>query len=149
MFDARKLVTLVMLAIFTGAVLIALTLPSQAAFMPFLVGIPGILLCLAQLFIDFTSPPAPRKDKAKASADDAQSEAQMFLWLALFTGVLIGFGFLCGGPILVLLFVRFSSRDSWLNAAFAGSGTWCVLYGVFHVLLGLRLFPGLILKALF
>ena len=73
----------------------------------------------------------------------------MFLWLALFTGALLGFGFVIGGPIIVTAFVRFSSRDSWQNALFAGAGTFAVIYGVFIWMLELSLFHGLILEAIF
>ena len=148
MLDGRKITTLVMLAVFTGAVLIALTLPSKAAFMPFLVGIPGILLCLAQLVIDIRGPAVEPKGHRGGDDGEGRTEFQMFLWLFLFTFALIGFGFLWGGPVIVAMFIRFSSRDSWSNALFAGAGTFAVLFGVFVWLLELRLFPGLIVKAL-
>jgi hypothetical protein len=149
MLDGRKITTLVMLAVFTGAVLVALTLPSKAAFMPFLVGIPGILLCLAQLVVDFRGAEVAAKAPKGGGEDEGRTEFQMFLWLFLFTFALIGFGFLWGGPVIVAMFIRFCSRDSWSNALFAAAGTFAVLFGVFVWLLELRLFPGLILKALF
>ena len=62
---------------------------------------------------------------------------------------LVGFGFVIGGPVIVTAFVRYSSRDSWKNALFAGAGTFAVLFGVFIWLLELSLFPGLIIEALF
>jgi bacteriorhodopsin len=148
MFDMRKLVTFVMLGIFTAAVLVALTLPTKAAFMPFLIGIPGILLCFAQLIIDFKADDSQASENVKESSDDSRTEAQMFVWLGTFTAVLIGIGFIWGGPLLVTLFVRFGSRDSWRNALFAGAGTLAVLFGVFVILLELHLFPGLIIELL-
>jgi hypothetical protein len=44
--------TLVMLAIFVTMVVIATGYPTGASFMPFVVGIPAILLCLLQLVLD-------------------------------------------------------------------------------------------------
>jgi len=44
--------TLVMLAIFVTMVVIATGYPTGASFMPFVVGIPAILLCLLQLALD-------------------------------------------------------------------------------------------------
>jgi hypothetical protein len=146
MFDMRKTVTLVMLGIFTGAVLIALTLPSQAAFMPFLVGIPGMVLCAAQLVIEFTTAEDAPKASQKDGFDDSRTEAQMFAWLGIFTAFLIGIGFQWGGPIVVALFVRYGSRDTWGNACFAALGTFAVLFGVFVWLLELHLFQGLLIE---
>lgn len=45
--------TLFMLALFVVMVGMATQFPEQSRFMPFVVGIPGILLCLVQLFLDW------------------------------------------------------------------------------------------------
>jgi hypothetical protein len=148
--SGRNATTLVMVAIFGGACLIALGLPSKAAFMPLLVGIPGLLLSLAQLAVDNlghgTGTEGTETEMAAAAANRrrGRSEAQMFGWLTAFTLGLLGFGFLLGGPVLVVLFVRFATRSSWPNAFFAGAGTLAVLYGSFNLLLGLPLFEGLL-----
>ena len=150
--NARFLTTLVMFALFVGACVLAMGLPTKAAFMPLLIGIPGALLCGAQLILDLRrGPDAPKKAAQSDNAEDesAQSEAQAFGWLALFAVALLGFGFVVGGPIIVGAFVRFSSKDSWKNAAVAAGGTFVVLWGVFIWLLELILFKGLILEALF
>lgn len=152
-FNARIMTTLVMLGMFSGGCLLALGLPTKAAFMPLLVGIPGTLLCFIQLVIDLRHGRAERaaaalKSTADSAPDDGRSEAQMFLWLALFTIALIGFGFIIGGPVIVALFIRYSSKDTWLNAIFAASCTFAVLYGVFLWLLELSLFPGLVIEYL-
>jgi hypothetical protein len=147
-FDGRLLTTLVMLALFVGACLMALALPAKAAFMPLLIGVPGVLLCAAQLVIDLRRPPAPEAPERETSAD-ARSEVEVFVWLGLFAGALTGLGFLVGAPLVVAGFVRFSSRESWQNAIFAGAGTFAVMYGVFVWLLELSLFPGLLLERLF
>lgn len=156
MFNGRIITTLLMLALFLGATVMAIFLPAKAAFMPLLVGIPGVLLCLAQLVIDLRISAHPTEALAATEGpsddeepEDARTELQMILWLFLFTITLVCFGFIWGGPVIVTLFVRFSSRDSWMNAVFAGAGTFAVLFGVFIWLLELKLFPGLILRALF
>jgi|GEM_PF-1062618 len=147
--NARFLTTLVMFALFVGACILALSLPTKAAFMPLLIGVPGALLCGAQLILDLRrGPDAPKEPVEEAGDASAQSEAQAFVWLALFSVALIGFGFVYGGPIIVGLFVRFSSRDSWKNAGIAAAGTFIVLWGIFIWLLELSLFEGLILGAL-
>ena len=145
-FDGRVMTTLVVLVLFGGACVLALGLPSQAAFMPLLIGVPGTLLCLWQLIADMRR---PRAERTAEAAGDARSEAEIFLWLAVFTVALIGFGFLIGGPLVVAAFIRFSSRESWLNALIAGLCTFAVLWGVFRWMLELSLFEGLLLEWLF
>lgn len=49
---AKSPMTLVMLAIFVVMVGVATTYPAGARFMPFVVGIPAILLCLLQIMLD-------------------------------------------------------------------------------------------------
>lgn len=148
-FNARTLTTLAMFVLFAGACLMAMQLPQKAAFMPLLIGVPGTLLCAAQLVIDVIR---VRRDgsefRAAETADDnsGQSETAAFLWLGLFSVALIGFGFVVGGPLIVGAFVRFSSRDSVPTALFAMAGTFAVLYGVFIWLLELSLFRGLIIE---
>lgn len=49
---SNSFMTLLMLAIFTGMVLIATRYPPGARFMPFVIGFPAIGLCVLQLFLD-------------------------------------------------------------------------------------------------
>lgn len=146
-FDGRTFTTLVMLALFAGACILALDLPQKAAFMPLLVGIPGTLLCLWQLILDLRR--TPDETVSTESAAKGRSETEVFLWLAGFAVALIGFGFVIGGPIIVFLFVRFSSDESTKNALVAGAGTFAVIWGVFIWLLELPLFEGLVLETFF
>jgi len=145
-FDGRTATTLAMLALFAGACLLALGLPQKAAFMPLLIGIPGVILCLWQLILDLRR--APKTEEKDAKPDEGRSELEIFLWLGAFSVGLIGFGFVVGGPLVVFAFVRFSSGESTLNAFFAAAGTFAVIWGVFIWLLELPLFQGLILEPL-
>ena len=65
--------TLVMLAIFTAMVGVATTYPPAARFMPFVVGIPAIALCLLQLALDLYRRRAPEAgetgERLKAAED--------------------------------------------------------------------------------
>ncbi len=143
-FDGRKATTLFMLAVFAGSSLLALGLPAKAAFMPLLVGIPGSLLCAAQLVLDFRNGEAESRSKTDDESA-GKSETEMFVWLLLFTATILCFGFVVGGPLIVTLFVRAGSQESWPRAVFAGAGTFAVLYGVFIWLLELSLFNGFVL----
>ncbi len=55
----RSPMTFVMLAIFVAMVGVASTYPGDARFMPFVVGIPAIALCLLQLVLDHRASAAP------------------------------------------------------------------------------------------
>lgn len=146
-FDGRTATSLVMFLLFLGACLMAMGLPTKAAFMPLLIGIPGTLMCAAQLMLDLRGEREPPKPVEKANAD-SRSEVEVFVWLGLFAVVLLTLGFLIGAPLIVIAFVRFSSREPWTSALFAGIGTFVVLYGVFTLLLEQSLFEGLILEML-
>jgi hypothetical protein len=148
MFNGRIATTLVMLGLFVGACLLALGLPSKAAFMPLLIGIPGALLCAAQLVIDLRREATEPAAEAADSDGEGLSEVASFVWLGLFAGALLGFGFIVGAPIIVAAYVKFASRDTWGSALFAGAGTFAVMYGMFIWLLELSLFQGLILGRL-
>lgn len=153
-FDSKMLTTLTMLVLFGGACLLSIGLPAKAAFMPLLVGIPGVLLCAAQLVLDVRAArrvddPSETAEPPTTEKEDGRSEFEMFFWLGVFTALLLGLGFVIGGPIAVLLFVHFEKKNNWLNAMFAAGGTFAVLFGVFIWMLELTLFDGFLIEALF
>jgi bacteriorhodopsin len=67
---SNSTMTLVMLAIFVVLVGIATRYPPQARFMPYVVGIPPILLCLLQLVMD-------ARERRKAASPDMRSAAEI------------------------------------------------------------------------
>ncbi|KMK65002.1 tripartite tricarboxylate transporter TctB family protein [Puniceibacterium sp. IMCC21224] len=146
-FDGRSLISLIMFALFATACVLAIGLPTKAAFMPLLIGIPGAILCGVQLAIDLFRPRIAPTVLIEET-EGGRSETEVFAWLAAFMVVLLSLGFVVGGPLLVGAFIRISSRESWRAALFAAAGTFLVLWGVFIWLLGLSLFEGLILGPL-
>ncbi len=144
-FNGRILTTIVMLAIFAGMTVMALTYPDKARFLPLLVSIPATLMCLAQLTFDVRSALRDRPvEEAAKAALDLPREVQMFCWLALFLIGIMSFGFLIAAPVLVFAFLRFGEKEPWTSAILGGAGTWIVLYGIFTRLLELFLFEGFI-----
>ena len=144
-FNGRILTTTVMLAIFAGMSVMALTYPEKARFLPLLVGVPGTLMCLAQLAFDVRGALQDRSGEEAAKATlDLPREVKMFFWLALFLIAIMSFGFLIAAPVLVFAFLRFGESERWVTAILGGAGTWIVLYGVFTWLLELFLFEGFI-----
>jgi hypothetical protein len=68
---SNSAMTIVMLGIFLVLVGVASRYPAQARFMPFVVGIPPILLCLLQLFID------ARERRQAAETIDTRTPAEV------------------------------------------------------------------------
>lgn len=66
---ANSAMTLVMLGIFLAMVAIASRYPAEARFMPFVVGIPPILLCLLQLVLD-------ARERRRAAPDTMPSDLE-------------------------------------------------------------------------
>jgi hypothetical protein len=67
--------TFLMLAIFTAMVAVAATYPADARFMPFVVGIPAIGLCLLQLVLDLYRRRMPAAVDGRSELEKAQDEA--------------------------------------------------------------------------
>ncbi|HEU0071730.1 MAG TPA: tripartite tricarboxylate transporter TctB family protein [Alphaproteobacteria bacterium] len=68
---AKIAMTLVMFAIFAVMVGVASTYPPGARFMPYVVGIPGLVMCAIQLFLDI------RDLRANARDDDDDGKSEM------------------------------------------------------------------------
>lgn len=64
MNSGKMFMNVVMLAIFVVMVGIATQYPPQARFMPLVIGIPGIVLCLLQLFLEFRESRKPQSETA-------------------------------------------------------------------------------------
>ena len=71
---ARNPMTFVMLAIFTVMVAIASTYPAGARFMPFVVGIPAILLCLLQIWLDIRAAKEAERPRDRRSEMEIAEE---------------------------------------------------------------------------
>lgn len=160
--------TLVMLAIFSGMVGIAFQYPPGARFMPFIVGIPGIVLCLLQLLVDWRNPvvskavaepaapfigglalPEVPHEPEPSGRELVRREAIILSYFLGFVGGLLLFGFWISVPVMLVSFLRFQARLSWAAAFAAGLGGTLVLYLVFEVVLGIRLHPGFATASVF
>lgn len=135
--------TVVMLAIFVAMVAIAWQYPPDARFMPWVIGIPAIALCLLQIALDWRA--AARSD---TEAIEFSREAAMWGYFAgLVAGILV-FGFLVAIPVFLVLFIRRWGRASWrfaLGLAAAGSAA---LYLGFVKGLGVVLHAGFLTEYL-
>ena len=170
MMSGKILMNLLMLAIFVVMVGIASQYPPQARFMPMVVGIPGIVLCLLQLVLEFrehrggTGPTVrtltPNEQAQQQAAeitqqqlggepgdtDGSESRREKILWACLIALVasIILFGFWPTIPAFLVLFLRYFAGKSWTFSLGLGIGGTLVLLLVFHFGLGVVLHSGLL-----
>jgi hypothetical protein len=141
MVEGRVLVAGLMLLIFAVMVGLALTYPGEARFLPLVIGIPGLVLSLAQFVIELRG---KDEDEKVYTAEDRIAELRMFGWFAVFVFGIILFGFPYAGPIIVALYLHFSWGEKWYVSLGAAAFAWIILHGVFDYVLGLPLFEGLV-----
>lgn len=146
--------TLVMLAILAGMVLVAAQYPADSRFMPWVVGIPAIALCLLQLGLDLRAARKSRRGQPQAGGGEAdppgmvRREAAMWaFFLGLAGGVLL-FGFLLAVPLFILVFLRTWARASWPLALGLVAAASVILYLVFVEGLNVALHQGFITEHL-
>lgn len=137
-----------MLAIFGGMVGVATQYPPQARFMPLVVGLPGIALCLVQVVLEIA---ARRRATTGVTADGPGTEArrrELVLW-GSFLGLiasLILLGFWLTIPFFLLAFLRGHAKESWRFSLALSAGGSMLLALVFHVGLGVMLHKGFLLE---
>ena len=141
-----------MLTIFGGMVGVATQYPPQARFMPLVVGLPGIALCLVQVALEI----AARRRAAAGTTDGASADGpgadarrrELVLW-GSFLGLiasLILFGFWVTIPLFLLAFLRGYAKESWRFSLALSAGGSMLLALVFHVGLGVILHKGFLLE---
>jgi hypothetical protein len=167
--------TLIMLAVFVVMVAIASRYPAEARFMPFVVGIPAILLCIVQLFMDArerrkaTEEPAREAGTrsqgrpfdaaiAQAALPSAEEVAlppeeklrrELILWgyfLGFIAGILL-FGFWVAIPVFLVGFLKFQAKASWTMSLVLGLGVSIALFFVFERGLKVQLHRGFVVTS--
>lgn len=146
-------VTVLMLAIFTTMVVMALGFPANARFMPLVVGLPGIALCLLQLVLDLrgaqrarprVAGPPQEGDGEDFGRHTVRMEWLSWLYFVLFIGGVLLFGFLLAAPVLIAAYLRREAGVRSGRALIAGGLSAVVMYLLFQQALGFRLFEGLL-----
>jgi hypothetical protein len=139
-FEGRILISVIMLAILAGMVGYAATFPAEARFLPWVIGVPGVLLCAAQLVNELRSRPG----KPVAEPAERRRELMMFGWVAIFIAGILLFGFIIASPVLVAAYLHLDWRERPLAIALSAGLCWATLYLVFERALGMDLFDGLV-----
>jgi hypothetical protein len=139
--------TLVMLAILVAMVGMAAQYPPDARFMPWVVGIPAIALCLLQLGRELG---AARRAAGEAQGEPGTLPREAVMWsyfLGLVGGILF-FGFLLAVPAFLLVFLRQRARASWPLALGLVVAASLIYYLVFVEGLNVALHQGFITEYL-
>lgn len=150
MNNGRILMSVLMLAIFVAMVAVASQYPPQARFMPLVVGIPGIVLCILELARELRTAwarPAATDERFAAEqrpAGAGRRELVLWAYFIAFVAALILFGFWPSIPVFLLLFLRFAAGESWRFALGLGVVATAVLFLVFDKGLRVTLHPGFI-----
>lgn len=145
-------VTVAMLLIFSTMVVMALGFPPNARFMPFVVGLPGIALCLMQLVLDLRTSRRARQvaalpqegDEMEFGRESIRLEVVSWLYFLGFIGGVLLFGFVLAAPVLVVLYLRHMAGVRWGRALLAAGATALVMLLVFEGVLGFQLYEGFI-----
>ncbi len=151
--NGKVIMSLVMLAIFVGMVGMATAYPAKASLLPFVIGIPGVVLCLIQVVIEVTQARTSGHDGPIVPADTLadpvikQEVALIFYATGLILGILF-LGFWLAIPIFLVAFLRYRERESWtFTLAMTASG-WVVLFVLFDTILGILVHQGFLTEAL-
>ena len=139
--DGRVGLSAIMTAGFAAFVITALGYAPDARLAPLVVGIPGLILCIIQLFIDLR---AARSMRVTPAQDGSWRRAgQLMSWFGLFTLSCILFGIPFTALVLVFAFLKFDQKESLRLSFGLSAGFALALYVVFEVVLGFSLFGGL------
>lgn len=145
-------VTVLMLVIFSTMVVMALDFPKNARFMPLVIGLPGIALCLLQLALDLRASRRARSPVGRPQEGDGEDfgghtvrmEGLSWLYFILFIGGVLVFGFLLVAPLLIAVYLCREAGVRWSAALMAAAASVVVLHLLFQQVLGFRLFEGFV-----
>ncbi|MGE0004543.1 MAG: tripartite tricarboxylate transporter TctB family protein [Parvibaculaceae bacterium] len=136
--NGRIMTSLVMLLVFAFFVSQAAFFRPEAALMPLLVGLPGLVLSLVQFVVDLRAGRNRKDDEPIVS----RGERPIMVWLILFTLGIILFGFSLAAPLLLAAYLFFTADERLPVALAGGALCFAVLYGL-ERLMNMPLFEGL------
>jgi len=112
------------------AVYAALGWPAKAALFPLVMGIPLLVLAVAQVLLELRAAPAPAEPAGAGSRALA-----VFAWMVGFVALVLFGGFAAAVPIFVFLYLRLDSREGWLLSGVLAAAAWGFFHLVFQRLL--------------
>jgi hypothetical protein len=107
------------------AVYAALRWPPKAALFPLTMGIPLLVLALAQTLVELRNP------ASSAESPGARTRTfVVFAWMATFIVLILLVGFPIAVPIFVFSYLVMESREGWVLSIALAAAAW----GAFHLL---------------
>ena len=146
LLNGSVLTALVMFMVFLTMSLMALGFPEKARLMPLMVGVPGTVLALVQLFTELRSTLDQAVETDEHVWEAVRAERQMFTWMFMFFLGILTFGFNYAAPFLVFGFLWFAKEESLKVGLVGAAATWAILYGLFETAFQIPLFDGLLLQ---
>jgi hypothetical protein len=123
-------------AVAAFAVYTALRWPPKAALFPLVMGVPLLVLALAQLVVDLRERPA--------AAPQARRAWGILAWMVAFILLVLLLGFPLAVPVFVLAYLVSSGGESWLLSVVLAAAAWAAFYLLFQRLLHFPFDDGLI-----
>ena len=123
-------------AVAAFAVYTALRWPPKAALFPLVMGIPLLVLAVAQLVVDLRERPAAVQQAGRAWG--------ILAWMVAFILLVLLLGFPLAVPVFVLAYLVTSGRESWLLSLVLAAAAWAAFYLLFQRLLHFPFEDGLI-----
>jgi hypothetical protein len=120
--SGAALFSLAMALVAAYAVYSALRWPPKAALFPLTMGIPLLVLAVAQTVVELRDPPPPAAALGKVLG--------VFAWMAAFIALVLVAGFPIAVPLFVFLYLVLESRERLVLSIVLAAAAW----GVFHLL---------------
>lgn len=128
------------LALVAGfAVYTALGWPPKAALFPLTMGIPLLVLAVAQTVLDLRDPPGPSEP-----AVTRRRSLAVFAWMATFIVLVLLIGFPIAVPLFVFSYLVMESGERWPLATALAAAAWGFFHLVFERVLHFPFEDGLI-----
>jgi len=148
---------LCLIAIAVTVIITALKWPLKTALFPVVIGIPVILMTMADLLLNLSGREKRVEKQAavdfKLSEDIDQTLATRrtllaFAWIIGFFLMILFFGFHLAIPLYVLLYLKLQGRERWRISLPLMISAWVFFYGLFVWLLATPFQEGWIFKGL-
>ncbi|MBH97796.1 MAG: hypothetical protein CMM56_05020 [Rhodospirillaceae bacterium] len=143
--NSQVFTALLMTLIFLFMSLFSITFPGSSKLMPLLIGIPGTILALLQLYREIQLSINSNQEEQTKINKSKSAENKMLFWMFLFIVGVLGFGFTYATPILVFSFLFVGSKESFLVSISGAIGAWLLVFGLFELIFEIPLFNGLII----
>lgn len=139
-------VSAAMLAVFAAMVGMATAYPADSRFLPFVIGIPGTVLCAIQLAIEIAA--ARREGGRRLNPEERaklRAAAILFGWLTGFMVAILLLGFLIAMPLVLFGFLWLHQREPLKLSAILAAGGFVGMKLIFDVMLRLPLHTGFLI----